>query len=395
MNTTVSYPAEVFQEILPQNSSEVSHNQLVQFTLEGEKLLNDYVKLLVLDVFQRMDVFRIPESIYHKHTLRNYLNIIPSQERLYEALLDILERAAYITTDETKITVSALVDTPEINTEIRFLKATDGTYLTEDRHLYEFIKPNIKLINVCVSSLPEILSGKKNYLEVMFPAGDMTLVGAIYKGCIQTYLNTSVAMKVSTLVEAKLRKNPNAVIQLLEVGAGTGGTTAIVLERIQQLQPNVKFWYTDIAAGFTRVGRREFSAKYDFMEFKALDISKNPVEQGFTAQDFDIIICNNVLHATSDIESCLLNVGILLNTDGNLVINDLTKRLDFNTVTFGLTKDWWNFQDIALRVPHAPVLSSTQWKDCLETLSFKNIQTSSIPGLAPENYHQSIIIAQK
>lgn len=395
MNTTVSYPAEVFQETLSQNSSEVLDNQLVKFTLEGEKLLNDYVKLLVLDAFQRMDVFRIPESIYHKPTLRSYLNIIPSQERLYEALLDILEQATYITTDETSITVSSMIDSPEINTEIRFLKATEGTYLTEDRQLYEFIKPNIKLVNVCVTSLPDILSGKKNYLEVMFPAGDMTLVSAIYKGCIQTYLNTSVAMKVSAIVKAKLRKNPNAVIQLLEVGAGTGGTTAIVLEQIQQFQPNVKFWYTDIAAGFTRVGRREFSAKYDFMEFKALDVSKNPIEQGFMAQDFDIIICNNVLHATSDIESCLLNVGILLNTGGNLVINDLTKRLDFNTVTFGLTKDWWNFQDIALRVTHAPVLTSTQWKDCLETLSFKDIQTSSIPGLAIEDYHQSVIIAQK
>jgi polyketide synthase PksM len=395
MNTITNYPAETFQEVVSQNTLEVSDNQLVYFTLEGEKLLNDYVKLLVLDAFQRMDVFRIPESIYHKSTLRSYLNIIPSQERLYQALLDILERAAYITTDETSITVSNLIDTPEINSDIRFLKATEGTYLTDDRYLYDFIKPNIKLVNICVSSLPDILSGKKNYLEVMFPAGDMTLVSAIYKGCIQTYLNTSVAMQVSALVEAKLKKNPNAVIQLLEVGAGTGGTTAIVLEQIQQFKSNVKFWYTDIAAGFTRVGRREFSAKYDFMEFKALDISKNPVEQGFIAQDFDIIICNNVLHATSDIESCLLNVGILLNTGGNLVINDLTKRLDFNTVTFGLTKDWWNFQDTDLRVHHAPVLTSNQWKNCLETLSFSNIQTNSIPGLTPENYHQSIIIAQK
>jgi polyketide synthase PksM len=395
MNTIATYPPEIFQGIVPKKTSEVSDNQLVRFTLEGEKLLNDYTKLLVLDVFHRMDVFRFPESIYHKDTLKNYLNIAQNQERLFDAMLDILERAEYIAIDNQCITVSHEINTPEIIDEIRFLKATEGTYLTEDRLLYEFIKPNLKLINVCIASLPGILTGCKNYLEVMFPAGDMTLVSSIYKGCIQTYLNNSVASQVTELVAQKLQKNPHAVIQLLEVGAGTGGTTAIVLEQIQAYRANVKFWYTDIAAGFTRVGRREFAAKYDFMEFKALDISKNPVEQGFIAEDFDIIICNNVLHATSDIESCLLNVGVLLNSGGNLVINDLTKRLDFNTITFGLTKDWWNFQDVSLRVPHAPVLTCSQWKDCLKSLSFSNIQTNSIPELNPENYHQSIIIAQK
>lgn len=391
MNTTVKYPAEIFQDNSLKNAVGISNEQFV----EGERLLNYYVKLLVLDAFHRMDVFRFPESIYHKDTLKTYLNIIPSQDRLFEALLDILERAEFITCVDSKITVSPFVNSPEMIDDIRFLKATEGTYLSDDRLLYEFIKPNVKLVTACVSGLPDVLSGKKSYLEVMFPGGDMSLIAAAYKGCIQTYMNNSVALQVIELVAQKLQKNPNAIIQLLEVGAGTGGTTAIILEKIQPFQPNIKFWYTDIAAGFTRVGRREFSAKYDFMEFKALDISKNPVEQGFIAEDFDIIICNNVLHATNDIESCLLNVGILLNMGGNLVINDLTKRLDFNTVTFGLTKDWWNFQDISLRVPHAPVLTCLQWKECLETLSFSNIQTNSIPGLSPENYHQSIIISQK
>jgi polyketide synthase PksM len=391
MNTFVKYPAETFQDDSLRKAVGISKEQFI----EGEKLLNDYVKLLVLDAFHRMDVFRFPESIYHKETLKTFLNIIPSQERLFDALLDILERAEYITETDSKITVSTSVDSPEIIEEIRFLKATEGTYLTDDILVYDFIKPNLKLVTACISGIPDVLSGKRTYLEVMFPGGDMSLIAATYKGCIQTYMNNSVATQVAEIVAQKLQKNPDAVIQLLEVGAGTGGTTAIILEKIQQYQANVKFWYTDIAAGFTRVGRREFAAKYSFMEFKALDISRNPVEQSFVAENFDIVICNNVLHATSDIESCLLNVGILLNNGGNIVINDLTKRLDFNTVTFGLTKDWWNFQDVSLRVAHAPVLTWLQWKDCLNSLSFSHVRANSIPGLSPENYHQSIIIAQK
>lgn len=388
---TVNYPAEIFQNNSLKNAVGISNEQFV----EGETLLNDYVKLLVLDAFHRMDVFSFPESIYHKDTLKTFLNIIPSQNRLFDALLDILERAEFITCIDNRITVSSFVNSPEMIEDIRFLKVTEGTYLTDDRLLYDFIKPNVKLVTACISGLPDVLSGKRSYLEVMFPGGDMSLIAATYKGCIQTYMNNSVASQIKGLVAQKLAKNPDVTIQLLEVGAGTGGTTAIILEQIEQFQPNVKFWYTDIAAGFTRVGRREFSAKYSFMEFKALDISRNPIEQGFVAEDFDIIICNNVLHATSDIESCLLNVGILLNKGGNMVINDLTKRLDFNTVTFGLTKDWWNFQDTSLRIAHAPVLTCSQWRECLETLSFSNIQTNSIPGLSPENFHQTIIIAQK
>ena len=391
MNTTLNYPTKIFQDNSLKNAVGISNEQFV----EGEELLNNYVKLLVLDAFHRMDVFRFPESIYHKGSLKTFLKIIPSQDRLFDALLDILERAEYISCTDIKITVSTDVNSPEMIDDIRFLKATEGTYLTEDRLLYDFIKPNLKLVTACILGLPDVLSGKRSYLEVMFPRGDMSLIAATYKGCIQTYMNNSVASQVKELVAQKLLKKPNATINLLEVGAGTGGTTSIILEQIEGYQPNVKFWYTDIAAGFTRVGRREFSVKYPFMEFKALDISKNPLEQGFIAEDFDIIICNNVLHATSDIETCVLNAGVLLKQGGQIVINDLTKRLDFNTVTFGLTKDWWNFQDISLRVPHAPVLTCLQWTESLEVLSFSNIQTNSIPGLRPENYHQTIIIAQK
>ena len=395
MNALLITPEVKPQIRVAKKSGNMSNAQLIDCTLIGEKLLNDYVKVLVLDAFHRMEIFRFPESIYHKESLKSYLEIIPLYDRLFDALLDILERAEFITIENNKITVSPEIDNPELKDEIRFLKATEGTYLTENFMIYQFIRPNIKLVNACISALPSILTGKKTYLEVMFPAGDMSLVADIYKGCIQTYLNDSVAEQVKELVAQKLQKNPNAQIQLLEVGAGTGGTTAIVLAEIQAYQPNVKFWYTDIAAGFTRVGRREFAAKYPFMEFKALDISKNPTEQGFISEDFDIIICNNVLHATSDIETCILNAGVLLKQGGQIVINDLTKRLDFNTITFGLTKDWWNFQDLSLRVKHAPVLTNVQWKESLQALSFSNIEINSIEDLSPEDYHQSIIIAQK
>jgi acyl carrier protein len=54
-----------------------------------------------------------------------------------------------------------------------------------------------------------------------------------------------------------------------------------------------------------------------------------------------------------------------------LLINEATARQDFNTLTFGLTRGWWLFEDEARRIPHAPLLQAESWLEALAVQGFR------------------------
>ena len=159
-------------------------------------------------------------------------------------------------------------------------------------------------------------------------------------------------------------------LQILEVGAGTGGTTAFVLEALAPFADRIRYLFTDIGKFFLDAARQRF-ADYPFVAFAALDIERPPGRQGFAANGFDVVIAANVLHATRDIDATLANIRALCRKGGVVLINEATARQDFNTLTFGLTRGWWLFEDEARRIPHAPLLRAESWLEALAAQGFR------------------------
>ncbi|OTA53099.1 ketoacyl-synt-domain-containing protein [Hypoxylon sp. EC38] len=107
-------------------------------------------------------------------------------------------------------------------------------------------------------------------------------------------------------------------LKILELGAGTGGTTKDVY----------KFSYT-----FTDLSPSLF-AKWPFMRYATLDIEKEPNPQHLGA--YDIIISTNCIHATK---------SLMLSPDGILCLVELTRNLFWFDLVFGLLEGWWLFSD--------------------------------------------------
>ncbi|PYH88158.1 ketoacyl-synt-domain-containing protein [Aspergillus ellipticus CBS 707.79] len=239
------------------------------------------------------------------------------------------------------------------------------------RQLLAEIPPSLEaaLYSDVGENLAEILRGEIDAMEILF-SGE-SRAASYYTS--QTF--TAVNKAASTYVDLLAHKDPS--IKILEVGAGTGGLSASILGRLALPGKKQKrglrctrYTYTDISPGFFEAATERFRPYSDQMEFRVLDVEKDPVEQGFDAAAYDVVVASAVLHATPYVTAALGNVHRLLKPNGKLVLvepsNPTAARLPF---VFGLLPSWW------LSVEEyrywGPLISDDEWDTELKKVGFR------------------------
>ena len=111
------------------------------------------------------------------------------------------------------------------------------------------------------------------------------------------------------------------------------------------------YTYTDISAGFFAEAEGRFGGSDGSIEYRVLDIEKDPVEQGFDLHGYDLIIASNVLHATRYLNETLAHCRVLLAPSGQLVAAENLCGQGWQDLTFGQLDGWWRFAD---GLPSAP-----------------------------------------
>ena len=159
---------------------------------------------------------------------------------------------------------------------------------------------------------------------------------------------------------------PGRRLRILEVGAGTGGTTSSVLPRLPRERTDYVF--TDVSAGFFGAAEERFGS-YPFVSYRVLDIERDPREQGFAAGAYDLVVASNVLHATRDIAASARHCRSLLAPGGELVLLEELQDRAWYDLTFGLLDGWWRFADAPLRSEHA-LLDASGWRRALGAAGF-------------------------
>jgi acyl transferase domain-containing protein/phospholipid N-methyltransferase len=90
--------------------------------------------------------------------------------------------------------------------------------------------------------------------------------------------------------------NTNPHLRILEVGAGTGGTTSTMLSMLRSPHGErlySSYTFTDLSAGFFSAAKEKF-ADAEKINYAVLDITRDPAEQGFELGAYDLIIASNV-----------------------------------------------------------------------------------------------------
>ena len=179
-------------------------------------------------------------------------------------------------------------------------------------------------------------------------------------------------------------------LRVLEVGAGTGSATSVVLP---ELPAECDYVFTDISAGFFAEAEDRFSGSEIPIEYRPLDIERDPSNQGFESHAYDLIIAANVLHATRDLGETLTHCRELLAPSGQLMALENMRGRGWQDITFGLLDGWWRFAD-DYRPSHAMAHPSI-WRRALLDSGYDEVGFLGTEG-ADEGgpFGSSVILAQ-
>ena len=129
-----------------------------------------------------------------------------------------------------------------------------------------------------------VFEGRTDYLDLLLQGGVLTGIYSWYNDM----------WEFKDFMQLLGHKQPQ--LRILEIGAGTGGLTAKFLEQLKSdfgERLYLKYTYSDISSGFFVQAKERFR-DYEGIEYKTLDVSKNPLEQGFAAGQYDLVIASNV-----------------------------------------------------------------------------------------------------
>ncbi|WP_376743860.1 SDR family NAD(P)-dependent oxidoreductase [Ensifer canadensis] len=283
----------------------------------------------------------------------------------------------------------------------RLLASGDGVgeweRIRDIRQSTPSVRAGIDLMDVCLQHLPSILQGETAATTVMFPESSMRLVENVHRNHpIADYFNEGVAEAVVDYVRYRVASKGGRPLRILEIGAGTGGTSSKVLPRLLPWKDNIEeYCYTDLSKSFLFYARDTYGPDAPFLRTEILNIEE-PVTASHPHADklgsYDIVIAANVLHATRNILQTMRNVHAFMRTGGALVLNEMSQNGTFSHLTFGLLEGWWLYDDEDVRIPGCPGLFPEQWKEELLRSGFTDVHYP-LDGALPLG--QQIIVAQR
>ncbi len=248
----------------------------------------------------------------------------------------------------------------------------------------------VVLLEACLTSLPYILSGSKLATDVMFPDPSMRLVEGIYRGNRHSdYFNEVLGNTLVEAIRQKLKSDRGSKIRILEIGAGTGGTTAKLLAMLEEFSEFIEeYCYTDLSKAFLMHAEKNYQPGFPALTTSIFDASKSLAGQSVAKDRYDFVIAANVLHATPNIRETIRNTKSTLKNQGILLLNEISSWSLFTHLTFGLLEGWWLYEDAALRLEGCPGLSPETWQEVLEEEGFESI---FFPAQNAHKFGQQII----
>lgn len=307
---------------------EESANELTKLTSKEKCLTNNIDKNLlvswydsmnkvvlsdILTTFIKNDIFIDAEITYDFNHIVNSLKVPEKLHKLLRRWLNVLNVENIITVNDKGYMLNKSVSLKYIENDALW----DEMYNKESELNYS--KDLLDYLKKSSNVLSELISGKEDPLNLLFPKGKVDVAMAAYHdNIINIIMNSLVKEEMEYLIS-----NANKKLNILEVGAGVGGTTVDLVDILKD--KDVEYYFTDISKFFLNNAKSKFES-YKWMKYDLFDINIDVMEQSISPFSLDVIIAANVLHNSKNIHFVIENLRKLLRPNGTLIIIEETKE---------------------------------------------------------------------
>ncbi|KAH8901535.1 putative polyketide synthase [Thozetella sp. PMI_491] len=300
----------------------------------------------------------------------------PQHGYLLKYLYSLLQEARIINLDTDRIIRTELALPSESSTEI--LKS-----LLRDFPDHKFAN---ELLHWTGSRLADVLLGNTDGVKLIFGTEKgRELVAGLYGDYAFNKLSYQQMVDfLNRLVSSLPVAEEAGPLKILEMGAGTGGTTKWLLPALAKFKISVEYTFTDLSASLVGMARKRFK-EYPFMKFMVHDIENPPIGDLVNSQH--IVIASNAVHATHSLGVSAANMRSFLRPDGFLMLVEMTKSLHWVDMVFGILEGWWLFDDGRSNA----IVNEHYWDRELRAAGFGQVEWTD--GSSPETAVQRIIIA--
>ncbi|KEY68502.1 hypothetical protein S7711_08355 [Stachybotrys chartarum IBT 7711] len=168
----------------------------------------------------------------------------------------------------------------------------------------------------------------------------------------------------------ELLGHSNPTMRILEIGGSSGGLTQSILGGLTTVDDErryIRYVYTDASDDAFKTVKEAFG-QHENVDFRVLDLTKDPVKQGFEPESFDLIIASNSLGKSHNTQETLRNVRKLMKPGARLLLQELNPALKTFDYLHGFRRDWWiDTVEASLGGTH---VDAVQWNQELRDAGF-------------------------
>lgn len=234
--------------------------------------------------------------------------------------------------------------------------------------------------------LADCLSGRTDAVSVLFGTrASLQIMEEFYAHAPMMSASTDqlVAFLLAVLQDGDYsHEHP---IRILEVGAGTGGTTARLAEALAEAGFPVEYVFSDVGKAFVASSKARFGKRYPWMKFEVLNLEQE-VPAAFHGR-YDITLGINVVHATSDRVLTCRRLRETLLPGGIMVLSEVTREINWYDICFGLLDGWW----LSEGGKGYPIQQADTWMDTFLRAGFSSMNFST--GPTKDQRSQQLLVA--
>ena len=186
-------------------------------------------------------------------------------------------------------------------------------------------------------NLADILAERMNPIELMLQGG---LLDELYANSPFT----QCFAQMTQIIRHICFKYPR--IRILEIGAGGGSATLPLLRGLsfEELARLGHYDVTDNFAEYLEEAKRLLDDWKTSLSFKPLDIHRDPTQQGFEPESYDVVIAANASQELLNTKDSLANIRLLLKPHGKLMILEKNRPKPFMGLILGMFPGRWQGQ---------------------------------------------------